>query len=80
VNKKATIGIVGVAGIAIVIAVVAMTMAPAMQNSARIADMKTEVENTIQKASYYTIPDAATPAVVSDPKSGSVYAVMARYM
>jgi hypothetical protein len=75
VNKKATYGIAGAAGVAIVIAVVAMTMIPAMQNSTRISSMKAEVENSIQTAAYYTIPDASTPAVVSDPATGAIYAV-----
>ncbi len=74
-NKKTTYGIAGAAGAAIAIALVAMTMIPAMQSGTRIADMKAKVENTIQQAAYYTVPDASTPAVVSDPKTGAVYAV-----
>jgi hypothetical protein len=36
-------------------------------------DMKTKVGNYIKTATYYTITNATTPAVVSDPKTGAIY-------
>jgi hypothetical protein len=35
--------------------------------------MKTMVDNYIKTATYYTIINATTPAVVSDPKTGAIY-------
>jgi hypothetical protein len=36
-------------------------------------DMKTKVGNYIKTATYYTITNATTPTVVSDPKTGAIY-------
>lgn len=48
------------------------------EDAKKTDDMKSLVERHIENATYYTIKNATTPAVVTDPKTDIIYAVYFR--